>query len=160
MSEIDDGGPAFPVSPKKVEAGVVYMARDGLSNLEVKREPLRMNAYYYSFSSTGCYEVDRILSAVACAGKAFHNTDCWTDECDPYDGHVGGNPIDWIQNAANDCATAFKTIYEAGRKAERERCAKIVETENVKFYANGFISQKWIICGEIAEKIRGGQDGK
>ena len=34
MSEIDDGGPAFPVSPKKVEAGVVYMARDGLSKRE------------------------------------------------------------------------------------------------------------------------------
>lgn len=40
---------------------------------------LRMNAYYYSFSKTGCYGVDRILSAVACAGKAFHNTDCWTE---------------------------------------------------------------------------------
>ena len=34
MSEIDSGGPAFPVSPKKVEAGLVYMACDGLSKRE------------------------------------------------------------------------------------------------------------------------------
>lgn len=34
MSEIDDGGPAFPVSPKKVEAGVVYITCDGLSKRE------------------------------------------------------------------------------------------------------------------------------
>ncbi len=81
--------------------------------------PLRMNAYYYSFSTTGCNEIDRILSAVACAGKAFHNTDCWRDECAPYEGHVGDNPIDWIQNAANDCTTSFKSAYAAGIKAGR-----------------------------------------
>lgn len=34
MSDIDSGGPAFPVSPKKVEAGLVYMACDGLSKRE------------------------------------------------------------------------------------------------------------------------------
>lgn len=98
--KVDDGGPAFP---------------------------LRMNAYYYSFSPTGYNEIDRILSAVACAGKAFHNTDCWTDGCDPYEGHVGDNPIDWIQNAANDCATYFKSAYAAGIKTERERCLSIIE---------------------------------
>lgn len=111
---------------------------------------LRMNAYYYSFSKTGCYGVDRILSAVACAGKAFHNTDCWTEECAPYDGHVGETPIDWIQNAANDCSADFKSAYEAGRKAERERCADICEQNAT--------------CEGIAQKIKahilGGQDGK
>lgn len=99
----------------------------GAGEGQAKREPLRMNAYYYAFSSTGCYEVDRILSAVACAGKAFHNTDCWTDECAPYDGHVGDTPAGWIQNAANDCAAVFKTIYEASRKAERERCLNVLK---------------------------------
>ena len=62
-------------------------------------------------------------------------------------------------HAMGDTWKCLKCAYDRGVKAERERCAKIVETENVKFYENGFISQKWIICGEIAEKIRGGQDG-
>jgi hypothetical protein len=109
---------------------------------------LRMSAYYYNFYPTGCYAVDRILSAVACAGKAFHNTDCWTEECAPYDGHVGEMPIDWIQNAANDCSTDFKSAYDAGRKAERERCAKIADGY---FHARGRV---------VAKAIRGGQDAK
>lgn len=112
----------------------------------VKREPLRMRAYYYSFSETGNCEIDRILSAVACAGKAFHNTDCWNDECDPYFGHVGITPIDWIQNAANDCVTAFKSAHAAGRKAERERCADIARQH---FSCEG-------IAQDIEKKIMGG----
>jgi len=48
--------------------------------------------------------------------------------------------------------------YEAGRKAERERCAKIAESEPVN-------QDEWgnIVFGlgeKIAEKIRGGQDGE
>lgn len=33
----------------------------------------RMDAYYYGFDSTGVDDIDRLLSAVACAGKAFHH---------------------------------------------------------------------------------------
>ena len=65
---------------------------------------MRMNAYYYSFEPTGDDAIDRILSAVACAGKAYHDTASWNQPCNPYEGHVGGTPIDWIQNAANDAA--------------------------------------------------------
>lgn len=65
---------------------------------------LRMDAYYYGFDQTGVPAIDRILSAVACAGKAFHHTSQWQDECSPYVGHVGGTPAEWIQNAANDAA--------------------------------------------------------
>lgn len=68
---------------------------------------LNMDAYYYSFSQTGVFAIDRILSAVACAGKAFHHTSQWQDECSPYAGHVGVTPIDWIQNAANDAAKTY-----------------------------------------------------
>lgn len=131
-----------------------------------KRTDLRMSAYYYSFSPTGCYAIDRILSAVACAGKAFHHTDCWADECAPYDGHVGEKPIDWIQNAANDCSIDFKSAYEAGRKAERERNWKTVADlcgvnphtkrpciENVE-------SKFWCPICKCAGSIRGGQDGE
>ncbi len=47
-------------------------------------EKLRMDAYYYGFDATGCIEIDRILSAVASAGKAHHHTEGWTDK--QYDG--------------------------------------------------------------------------
>lgn len=66
---------------------------------------LRMEAYYYEFTKTGVPAIDRILSAVACAGKAFHNTSEWCEKVEyPYQGCEGESPIDWIQNAANDAA--------------------------------------------------------
>ena len=40
---------------------------------------LRMNAYYYGFTETGVREIDEILSAVACAGKSFHDTEYWAE---------------------------------------------------------------------------------
>jgi len=64
----------------------------------------RMDAYYYSFDLTGVAPIDRILSAVACAGKSFHNTSDWWDKASPYDHLRGETPVDWIQNAANDAA--------------------------------------------------------
>ena len=138
----------------------------GVGEGPLQRAPLRMAAYYYSFSPTGIYEIDRILSAAACAGKAFHNTDCWTEECEPYDGHVGDNPRDWIQNAANDCATVFNAIYGAGRKAERERNWKTVaELCGVNPAERRPCIEKveekfWCPVCVCAGKIRGGQDGK
>ena len=69
---------------------------------------LRMDAYYYGFEPTGVPEIDRILSAVACAGKAYHNTSDWQNGCKPYAGHVGGTPVEWIQNAANDAAEKWE----------------------------------------------------
>lgn len=70
-------------------------------------DELRMNAYYYSFASTGVPEIDKILSAVACAGKAYHHTDCWHDECE-WPPHEGNTPVLWIQNAANAAAEAMR----------------------------------------------------
>jgi len=64
---------------------------------------MRMDAYYYGFEPTGDEAVDRILSAVACAGKAFHATDQWHDESE-WEGHEGTTPVEWIQNAANAAA--------------------------------------------------------
>lgn len=76
--------------------------------MSARNDELRMHAYYYGFSSTGVPEIDKILSAVACAGKAYHHTESWSDECDPYSGHTGQTPIDWIQNAANEAAEKFR----------------------------------------------------
>jgi len=71
---------------------------------------IRMDAYYYSFQKTGIPEIDKILSAVACAGKAFHHTQDWCDECSEWEPHTGKCPVDWIQNAANEAADKLKGV--------------------------------------------------
>lgn len=71
----------------------------------------RMDAYYYGFAPTGLLVVDLILSAVACAGKCFHSTEQWTEECTPYHDRLRGtSPAEWIQHAADDCAAAIRAI--------------------------------------------------
>ena len=70
---------------------------------------MRLKAYYYEFEPTGVEEIDRILSAVACAGKAYHHTESWYDETPSYELFFrGDNPIEWIQNAAHDAASILK----------------------------------------------------
>lgn len=71
-------------------------------------DKLRMNAYYYGFGETGVPEIDKILSAVACAGKAFHHTENWTEDAHPYPGHTGNCPVDWIWNAAKEAADKWR----------------------------------------------------
>lgn len=39
----------------------------------------RMEAYYYAFDATGCEPIDRVLSAVAIAGKCAHHTESWNE---------------------------------------------------------------------------------
>lgn len=76
-----------------------------------KQPAMRMNAYYFGFASTGVPNIDRILSAVANAGKAFHHTADWADKVGPRDGLVGESPIEWIQNAANEAAKASAKMH-------------------------------------------------
>lgn len=83
---------------------------------ELAKRALRMSAYYYGFTHTGVEQIDKILSAVACAGKAFHHTDCWNDETFPYEGHTGASPIEWIQNAANEAATVIRAYLDLKEK--------------------------------------------
>jgi len=69
----------------------------------------RMDAYYYSFDETGIEEIDKILWAIACAGKAFHHTDQRSDKAfGTYSDHIGKSPVDWIQNAENEAANKFR----------------------------------------------------
>lgn len=81
------------------------------------KHKLRMNAYYYSFTPTGLELVDRILSAVACAGKGYHHTEDWNEEDDWRDTNCppfrGKSYVDWIQNAADDAANGFRRLAEA-----------------------------------------------
>ena len=70
---------------------------------------LSLNAYYYSFNETGVLPVDKILEAVAKAGKAYHHTDSWNDE-EFLNGE--GTPVELIQKQANICAEVVKNFKD------------------------------------------------
>lgn len=86
---------------------------------EVSEIKMRLDAYYYGFEPTGQDAIDKILSAVACAGKAFHHTESWTDEAIAPNYHTGANPAEWIQSAAVKAAEEVARL-RAERDAERE----------------------------------------
>lgn len=74
-----------------------------------KEKPYVLHGYYIAFTPTGVPAVDKILSAVARAAKAYHSTEYWTDEIEPYDERfTGATCEDWIQNAANECADRLR----------------------------------------------------
>lgn len=86
-------------------------------------EPMRMDAYYYGFYPTGCQKVDIILSAVACAGKAYHHTEDWGEQTTPRPHLTGESPVDWIQNAASAAAAEMQRLRTALSKiADRLDC--------------------------------------
>ena len=69
-------------------------------------QKLYLNAYYYSFEPTGILEIDKILEAVAQAGKSYHNTDMWNEPSDYGDKK---SCEERIQDAANDAAQKLVT---------------------------------------------------
>jgi len=73
--------------------------------------PLRMNAYYYGFTPTGVIEIDRILSAVATAGKHYHHTEMWSDS----DSDEELSEAEEIQAAAEAAAEAFRRAARGGQ---------------------------------------------
>lgn len=80
----------------------------------------RMDAYYYSFRHTGLAVIDRILSAVATAGKAYHHTEEWGEA-----GTWNDKPTheSRIQSAADESATLVRALV-AELKAARELCVR------------------------------------
>jgi|SRR6185503_3241815 len=97
---------------------------------EAPAENLRMDAYYYGFTYTGQPLVDRVLSAVACAGKAYHNTADWSDETEPYEPCFRGDtPVDWIQSAADDVARHIDAL--SARPASVSSPSERVEIQDV-----------------------------
>ena len=72
-----------------------------------------MDAYYYGFDATGSETIDKILGAVACAGKSYHHTENWDEEVCVYDDHTGKTPTEWIQNAAIEAAAEIARLREA-----------------------------------------------
>lgn len=67
---------------------------------------LRMDAYYYGFDPTGCEPVDRILAAVALAGKLLHHTEGWGD--DLWYGDPG--PVEIIEHFACEAADEIERL--------------------------------------------------
>lgn len=65
-----------------------------------------LSAYYFSFETTGNTEIDRILGAVAWAGKAYHHTEDWDND------DLGLSCVDNIQNAANLAAATLETLTQ------------------------------------------------
>ncbi len=113
---------------------------------------MRMDAYYYSFESTGRPEIDRILSAVACAGKMFHHTDQWADESDDietaYAYHKGRCPVDWIQSAAYDAAV------ERRKPRKRALTLRRLQDEQRPWVKHNFRSDRpayWPLLGAVEE---------
>lgn len=72
--------------------------------------PMRMDAYYYSFKPTGCAPVDRILSAVATAGKRYHHTENWANHWNEGD----ASQESLIQAAADAAAWEWKRVSSDG----------------------------------------------
>lgn len=77
-------------------------------------EPLNLRAYYYGFEPTGELAVDRVLAAVARAGKAYHHTDQWTED----DGD--GSPVAKIQAVANAAAAECEALRAQLAQARRD----------------------------------------
>ena len=83
------------------------------NNQDEIREARRMHAYYFAFAKTNVDSIDKLLGAVASAGKAQHHTDCWNQRTEfNYDDHTGNTPVLWIQNAAYEAAAAHTQLSE------------------------------------------------
>jgi len=85
---------------------------------DATKNPWRMDAYYYSFTPTGVEAVDRLLNAIAWAGKAYHSTDSWGETIEPYPHCEGKTCIEWMQNAANRAAREFQVLDQAREALE------------------------------------------
>lgn len=70
-----------------------------------------LDAYYYGFDPTGNADVDRILGAIAYAGKAYHHTEDWDDAS-----VIGVSCVGNIQNAAALAAARIEALEGALRK--------------------------------------------
>ena len=101
---------------------------------EELKPTLKMHAYYYGFLETGVYEIDKILSAIACAGKSYHHTEDWNDEewpnndCWSHYGHSGKSCIEMIENAASEAAKAWNT------RPSEPRCKDCVDRNDCSIF--------------------------
>lgn len=89
-------------------------SRDRLSPEQIEmldhgRGDRRLDSYFFSFEATGVEPIDRILAAIARAGKAYHSTESWDESAD-FRSEDGPSHIDLIQSAANSAADAYPKV--------------------------------------------------
>lgn len=104
---------------------------------------LNLDAYYYSFQTTGAQPVDEVLSAVACAGKAFHNTSDWNDE--EFDGIT---PAAKIQIAATLAAVEFRKLKGEVEALKGENSALTKEVDQFRACAEPFLRARPMTINE------------
>lgn len=93
-----------------------------MSALDPLPADARMDAYYYSFDRTGVGAIDRVLSAVATAGKRAHLTEDWNDGY-----HGAPSCVEEIQAAAEASAKEVRDL----RRQIAEEIAQAIEAEHV-----------------------------
>lgn len=88
-----------------------------------------MSAYYYAFDPTGCEVVDRILSAVACAGKCAHHTESWGEHgCDAEIQREAQLAASEVERLTRELTDARVDMFEA----ERQRDAARAEVDRLR----------------------------
>ena len=101
-------------------------------------ERMRMDAYYFAFGTTGVEALDKVLSAVACAGKAHHHTEDWQEETGAWEPHTGRSPVDWIFNAASEAAATLAAEKARADRLEADCAAmRTVFARSVAAFRNG-----------------------
>lgn len=107
-----------------------------------------LSAAYHDFTPTGNDAVDAILEAVACAGKAYHNTSQW-DEPAEYGNDGGPSHWDAIQAAANKAARPEALPTEEAIKLGQAACTLYVD-----WYNHGHSHEAGRIAYDLVSYIR------
>lgn len=121
-----------------------------------------MKAYHYEFDKTGFDTIDKILSAVACAGRAFHFTEDWNDEVEfGYGDHEGTSPVEWIQNAANEAAGVWnRCSVNTDKSSDPDKMAKMIAAarNDALHEAAECVAMEWandaMPCDGVGEHLR------
>jgi len=88
----------------------------------------RMRAYWYGFDETGENYIDDVLSAVAVAGKRFHNTEEWGGS-----GWEADEGVDSCEQSIQKTANAAaKDVADLRRQLEGAKAELLQQAENYR----------------------------
>jgi hypothetical protein len=91
-----------------------------------------MGAYYYTFDTTGCEPIDRILSAVAIAGKCAHHTESWNEH----------GCVDEIQREAANAAATITRLTKERDEAREARQIGLAALETYREAGKRWLEEK------------------
>jgi hypothetical protein len=113
----------------------------------------RMEAYYYEFKPTGVDCIDKILSAVACAGKAYQSTEDWYEDCYPWDDHTGMTPVEWIQNAANEASRTLTDGLKSATADSVEDAVGALYTQLYRLRKSGNYQEEYEVMQALSNML-------